>query len=271
MSTDTQERNEQLADKFDELMKDINPIKGSVKVLSTNSEGDLKASVIKTRESIMTTMSKIKDYYINKHGEGEWKKLQDIPVSLVTGINPNPKEPLPEQLPNNLKFLSRSETTYYPTPAFYKNLYETYYDNAKINATFLDEIDDVFPAASIPNMTELYKIFNVDLETQIDKNIDNSNVNERKTFYERQETNKMKFYVDALRKLYIRIFLILIFIKLYVYFLKNSISIKGVFIELLLLSFLFVFPILLASLITTYIPKNVYEYLPANIWVKNVE
>jgi hypothetical protein len=170
-----------------------------------------------------------------------------------------------------LGFLQPEGGLYHATPTFYKNLYDIYLKNAITNAEYYKKITETNPSTGIPNMDELYKILNIDLDTQIDKRVNTTNVNERKTYYETQETDKMKFNIDALRTLYIRVFLILIFIKLYVYFLKNQISIKGVFIELISIAFLFVFPILLAIQIITFIPRYVFEYLPANVWVKNMK
>jgi hypothetical protein len=80
----------------------------------------------------------------------------------------------------------------------------------------------------------------------------------------------MKFNIDALRTLYIRIFFILIFIKLYVYFLTQPVSIKGVIIELLTLAFYFFIPIFIAIRVIMMLPKKLFEYLPANVWVSNM-
>jgi hypothetical protein len=37
------------------------------------------------------------------------------------------------------------------------------------------------------------------------------------------------------------------------------------------IAFLFFFPIFIAIKVITSIPKSIFEYLPANVWVKNAE
>jgi hypothetical protein len=175
------------------------------------------------------------------------------------------------KIPEKLGFLQPEGSGYHTAPTFYKKMYDIYLKNTISSAAYYAKLSDITPTAHVPNMDELYKILQIDLETQIQDRVNTSNVNERKTFYERQETDKMKFYIDALRILYIRVFLVLIFVKLYVYFLTQSISIKGVFIELTILAVLFFFPIFIAIKVITSIPKRVFEYLPTNVWVKNAE
>ena len=240
----------------------------------------LNDSVTDTRKNINDSLKLFKDYYIKLYGSSgvsKWKKFNDnrslygTPLSLITGITPNSFIMPNPTIPNDLTFLKKDEVYNKTPPTFYKKLYNIYSNNADLTFENYEKLYNTNPGFVVPNMDELYKILNIDFKTQIDKKVNTINTNERKTYYERQQIDKMKFNVDALRRLYIRIFLILVFIKLYVYFLKNSISIKGVFIELFILSFLFVFPIILSAQIATYTPKYVYEYLPANIWVKNVE
>jgi hypothetical protein len=274
MSDKTQAFSQALADRFNAMMK--NPALFSVDASKAkkleNVKNKLINSVTTARKNISNSMKNFKEYYIQTYGIDKWVEFNknpqsfDTPLFLVTGITPDPiSKPI---VPENLGFLQPQGGLYHAAPTFYKNIYDIYLKNAITAAEYYKTITETNPGVGIPNMDELYKILNIDLETQIQQRVNTTNVNERKTYYETRETDKMKFNIDALRTLYIRVFLILIFIKLYVYFLKNPISIKGVFIELLSLAFLFVFPILLAVQIITFIPSYVFEYIPANVWVK---
>ena len=276
MSQETQAFNEEMVKKFNSIINNSDKFLGpSTKSTSTApSESTLITSVKDTRDKISETMDIFKNYYIGQYTNAEWEKLNKgpygVPLLLVTGIEPDKKsKPI---IPSNLTFLETTDyIKYRVSPTFYDNSKNIYLKNVNTSLDHYKKLTQEHSNMIIPNMNELYKILNIDFVTQLDKKVNTSGVNERKTYYERQETDKMKFNIDALRKLYIRIFLILIFIKLYVYFLKSSISIRGVFIELILLLFLFVSPILLATLITIYTPKYLFEYLPSNVWVKNVE
>jgi hypothetical protein len=277
MSANTQLLNENLAKNFNAVLDDKTLF--SVEATSSQKLDNVKDGLIKsvtdTRENILKSKEKFKEYYIEAYGIVEWEKFNknpnsfNTPLFLVTGIPPNPLEK--PNIPDTLGFLQPAGGEYHAAPTFYKNMYDIYLKNVQSSANYYEKISEKSPKGVIPNMDELYKILNIDLDTQIQDKINTTNVNKRKTYYERQETDKMKFIIDALRTLYIRIFLILFFIKLYVYFLKHPISIKGVFIELFTLTFLFVFPILLAIQIITIIPKYVFEYMPVNVWVKNME
>lgn len=277
MSDDIQIFTQSLGDKFNKMMD--NPTLFSVDDTEEKKIDDLKnkllTSINDTRTNISDSIKNFKEYYIQTYGIDKWVEFNKNPNSfgtplfLVTGITPNvmTKPTIPEKL----GFLQPQGDGYHAAPTFYKKMYDIYLKNTITTAAYYAKLSETGPSANIPNMDELYKILHIDLETQIQERINTSNVNERKTYYEKQETDKMKFNVDALRNLYIRIFLILVFIKLYIYFLTKPVSIRGVFIELLVIGFLFTLPIFLAIKVITSIPKSVFEYLPANVWVTNME
>ena len=277
MSQETQDFTQSLGDKFNTMLD--SPTLFSVDATEDKKIDDVKnkliTSINDTRTNISDSMNNFKEYYIQAYGIDKWIEFNKNPQSfgtplfLVTGITPNViSKP---EIPEKLGFLQPEGGGYHAAPTFYKKMYDIYLKNTITSAAYYAKLTDISPTADVPNMDELYKILNIDLVTQIQQRVNTANVNERKTFYETQQTDKMKFYVDALRNLYIRVFLILIFIKLYIYFLTQPISIKGVFIELATIAFLFFFPILIAIKVITSIPKSVFEYLPANVWVKNAE
>ena len=274
MSQETQDFTQSLGDKFNTMMD--SPTLFSVDATEDKKLDDVKnklvTSINDTRTNISDSMNNFKEYYIQAYGIDKWVEFNKNPQSfgtplfLVTGITPNViSKP---EIPEKLGFLQPEGGGYHAAPTFYKKMYDIYLKNTITSAAYYAKLTDISPITDVPNMDELYKIQNLIYE---DKSVNTANVNERKTFYETQETDKMKFYIDALKNLYIRIFLILIFIKLYVYFLTQPISIKGVFIELATIAFLFFFPIFIAVKVITSIPKSVFEYLPANVWVKNAE
>lgn len=277
MSQETQDFTQSLGDKFNTMMD--NPTLFSVDATEEKKIDDLKnkliTSVTDARTNISDSMKNFREYYIQTYGNDKWvefnnnPKLFGTPYFLVTGINPtitsNP------EIPENLGFLKpEGNGDYHATPSFYKKMYDIYLKNTTTSALYYAKLTDTSPPSDVPDMTSLYKILQIDLETQIQERVNNANVNERKTYYESQETDKMKFNIDALRTLYIRIFFILIFIKLYVYFLTQPISIKGVIIELLTIAFLFFVPIFIAIRVIMALPKKVFEYLPANVWITNM-
>ena len=277
MGSKTIEFNQEMAKKYNVMMDNPNLFSSTGSTDEQTKRDELITSIVNTRQSISNSMNKFKNYYSSVRGNDEWQnfnknpKTFDTPIFLVTGIPPNPLEnPNIDTLLNDLE-TSDDAKGYHVAPTFYKNLYNIYLKNANSSVAYYAKISEIIPKIDIPNMEELYKILGIDLDTQIQEKKNTSDVNKRKTYYETLETDKMKTVIIALRTLYIRIFLILIFIKLYVYFLKEPISIKGVFIELITLTFLFVFPILLAVNIITFIPKYLFEYLPVNVWVKNMK
>lgn len=277
MSQDTQDFTQALGDKFNDMMD--NPTLFNVDATEEKKLDDVKnklvTSINDTRSNISESMKNFKEYYIQTYGIDKWVEFNKNPNSfgtplfLVTGITHNvlSKPKIPEQL----GFLQPEGGGYHATPTFYKKMYDIYLKNTIASASYYAELSESGPSVNIPNMDELYKILHLDLETQIQQRVNTTNVNERKTYYEKQETDKLKFNIDALRNLYIRVFLILVFIKLYIYFLTKPVSIKGVFIELVVIAFIFFLPIFAAIKVITSIPKSVFEYLPANVWVKNVE
>jgi len=277
MSEDTQQFTQSLGDKLNTMLD--NPTLFSVDATETKKSEDLKnkliSSVNDARTNISDSMKNFRDYYIQTYGNEKWiefnknPKLFGTPYFLVTGINPtvtsNP------EIPESLGFLKpEGGGDYHATPSFYKKMYDIYLKNTTSSALYYAKLTDTSPSSEVPNMDSLYKILQIDLETQIQQRVNNSNVNERKTYYERKETDKMKFNIDALRTLYIRIFLILVFIKLYVYFVTQPISIKGVIIELLTIAFLFFAPIFIAIRIIMMLPQKVFEYLPSKVWITNM-
>ena len=277
MSQETQDFTQSLGDKFNTMMD--NPTLFSVDATEEKKIDDLKnkliTSVTNARTNISDSMTNFREYYIQTYGNDKWVEfnknpnLFGTPYFLVTGINPtitsNP------EIPENLGFLKpEGGGDYHATPSFYKKMYGIYLKNTTTSALYYAKLTDTPPPSDVPDMTSLYKILQIDLETQIQERVNNANVNERKTYYESQETDKMKFNIDALRTLYIRIFFILIFIKLYVYFLTQPISIKGVIIELLTIAFLFFAPIFIAIRVIMALPKKLFEYLPSNVWITNM-
>jgi hypothetical protein len=277
MSQSTQDFTQSLGGKFNDMMdnKTLFSVDATEEKKIDDVKNKLVTSINDTRANISSSMDNFKEYYIQAYGIDKWIEFNKnpqtfgTPLFLVTGISPNViSKP---EIPEKLGFLQPEGGGYHAAPTFYKKMYDIYLKNTITSATYYAKITDISPTIDLPNMDELYKILQIDLETQIQDRVNTSNVNERKAFYETQETDKMKFYIDALRNLYIRVFLILIFIKLYVYFLTQPISIKGVFIELTILAFMFFFPIFIAIKVITSIPKRVFEYLPSNVWVKNAE
>lgn len=277
MSQDTEDFTQSLGDKFNAMMD--NPTLFNVDATEDKKIDDMKnkliTSINDTRTNITDSMNNFKEYYIQAYGNDKWVEFNKnpqtfgAPLFLVTGITQNViSKP---EIPEKLGFLQPEGGGYHTPPTFYKKMYDIYLKNTITSASYYAKLTDISPMTNVPNMDELYKILHIDLETQIQERVNTTNVNERKTFYETQETDKMKFYVDALRKLYMFIFLILVFIKLYIYFLTQAISIRGVFVELITIAFLFFFPIFIAIKVITSIPKSVFEYLPANVWVKNME
>jgi hypothetical protein len=274
MSEDTIQSNENLINKFNSVLSDPKTfsVGNSDQIARDNARQKLITSITDTRNNISGSIKKFKDYFVKTYGESEWLKFNnkpeafDIPLFLVTGISPNLLEK--SKIPDILKDLE-NKGDYYTSPTFYKNLYDVYLKNTQEAANYYAKLTEKNPKSDIPNMEELYKILQIDLGVTIQEKVNTTNVNKRKTYYETRETDKMKFIIDALRTLYLRIFLILIFIKLYVYFLKQPISIRGIFMELITIAFLFIFPILLAIQVISFIPKYVFEYMPVNVWVKN--
>jgi hypothetical protein len=277
MSQQTQDFTQMLGDKLNTMMD--NPTLFSVDATEEKKRDDLKnkliSSVNDARTNISDSMKNFRDYYIQTYGNEKWvefnknPKLFGTPYFLVTGINPtittNP------EIPENLGFLKpEGGGDYHATPSFYKKMYDIYLKNTSTSALYYAKLTDTPSPSKVPDMNSLYKILQIDLESEIQDRVNNANVNERKSYYERQETDKMKFNIDALRTLYIRIFFILIFIKLYVYFLTQPVSIKGVIIELLTLAFYFFIPIFIAIRVIMMLPKKLFEYLPANVWISNM-
>jgi hypothetical protein len=281
MSQETQDFTQKLGDKFNSMMD--NPTLFSVEATNAQNNEDIKnkliTSITNVRSNLTDSYKNFKEYYIQTYGNEKWVEFNKnpnffgIPTYLFTGIsNDSTKNPT---IPQNLGFLSLQEKNDYHTPpTFYKKIYDTYLKNAMISANYYTHLIDKSPLSKPPdNMDEIYKILNIDLEKQIQDKTNTTNVNERKTFYETQETNKMFIIVNALRKWYIRIFIVVIFIKLYVYFLTQPISIQSILKELLYIGFLFIIPFIIAFIIRILIivPKKIYEYLPANIWIANMK
>lgn len=278
MSEETQNFTQSLGDKFNKMMDD--PSLFSVEKTEEQKNGDLKqqliTSVENTRTNISQSIKNFREYYIQTYGINKWVEFNKnpntfgTPLFLVTGVNPNVMtKPI---IPNDIGFLTQSATDseYHTSPSFYKKMYDIYLKKAMVGAKYYSDLyDKSFPVYDNSPTSELYKLFNIDLDTQIINHVNTSNVNERKVYYETRETDILHNVIVILQTFYYRIFLLLCFIVLYVFFLTQEISIKSILTQVVYLLLLGILPYIIAFVlrILIIVPKKIYEYLPANIWI----
>ena len=281
MSEETQNFTQALGDKFNKMMDD--PTLFSVEKTEEQKDEDLKqkliTSVVNARTNISQSMKNFREYYIQTYGIEKWVEFNKNPDAfgtsqyLITGIKPNAQKN--EAIPSDLGFLSpsASETEFRTSPSFYKKIYDAYLKNTITSAKYYNEISKKSSDGYSNSLSdELYKLFNVDLETQIKNRVNTSNVNERKAYYETQETDILYKAITNIQTFYIRILLLLCFIILYVFFLTQEINIMSIIKQFLYLLALIAIPYIISFIIRVLIitPQKLYEYLPANTWISHM-
>jgi len=278
MSQETQDFTQALGDKFNQMMD--NPTLFSVDKTEEQKKDDLRQNLITSVENARTNISQsiknFREYYIQTYGIEKWVEFNKnphmfgTPMFLVTGVNPNiSSNPV---IPGDLGFLSpsASDANYHTSPSFYKKMYDIYLKNATTSAKYYGDMTDESPGKYGYSVSDtLYKLFNIDLDTQIKSHINDSNVNERKSYYETQETNVLYDTIVILQTFYFRMIILLCFISLYLFFLTQEISIVSFVKQILYLILLIIIPYMITGGIrlVMIITKRIYEYIPANIWI----
>jgi hypothetical protein len=281
MSQETQDFTQALGDKFNQMMD--NPTLFSVDKTENQKNEDLRQKLIDSVEGARTNISQsvknFREYYIQTYGIEKWVEFNKNPkmfgtqMFLVTGINPgNTTSP---NVPEDLGFLSPSvaDGDFRTSPSFYKKMYEVYLKNAVSSAMYYTDISYKSPYEHGDSISDsLYKLLNVDLDTQLKDRVNTSNVNERKAYYETQETNIMYNAIVALQTFYIRVLLLLCFIRSYVFFLTHEISIASIIKEFIYLALIVIIPYIIVGILQVlYIMmKKIYTYFPANTWITNM-
>ena len=252
----------------------------SVDKTEEQKKDDLRQNLITSVENARTNISQsvknFREYYIQTYGIEKWVEFNKnphmfgTPMFLVTGVNPNiSSKPV---IPEDLGFLSpsASDANYHTPPSFYKKMYDIYLKNAITSAKYYGDVTNESPENYGESVSDtLYKLFNIDLDTQIKSHINSSNVNERKSYYETQETNVLYDTIVIMQTFYFRMIILLLFISLYLYFLTQEISIASFVRQILYLIALIIIPYIITGAIRLLIiiVKRIYEYIPANIWI----
>jgi len=281
MSQETQDFTQALGDKFNQMMD--NPTLFSVDKTEEQKNENLRQKLIDSVEGARTNISQsvknFREYYIQTYGIEKWVEFNKNPkmfgtqMFLVTGVNPsNTSTPV---IPEDLGFLSPSaaDADFRTSPSFYKKMYEIYLKNAVSSAMYYTDITYKSPYEKDGSISDtLYKLLNVDLDTQIKDRVNTSNVNERKAYYETQETNTMYNAIVALQTFYIRVLLLLCFIRMYIFFLTKEISIASIMKEFVYLASIIVVPYIIVGIlqVVIIIIKKIYAYFPANTWITHM-